>query len=101
MPTLEMTLFGIAFEWDSDKEKLVQQQHKISFAECCSVFLDINYVTIPDGRFDDDEQRFLTIGMSNQARLLVVAWTQRNKNIRLITAIKAERYHEQRYNNGY
>lgn len=98
MPTIEFELFGIFFEWDTDKEKLLLQQRNISFEECCSVFYDDYNHTIVDGRFEDDEQRYITIGLSNRARLLSVAWTQRGKNIRLITAVKAEKYHERQYN---
>lgn len=98
MPTVNMTLYGIFFEWDSDKELLVTQKHNITFSEACSVFIDDNEVTFVDNRFDDNEQRFITIGMSNQARLLVVSWTQRGMNYRLITAIKAEKKHERHYN---
>ncbi len=98
MPTVNITSYGIHFEWDSDKELLVANQHKISFSEACSVFADENEVTFVDNRFDDGEQRFITIGMSNQARLLVVSWTQRGIKYRLITAIKAEKKHERYYN---
>lgn len=58
-------------------------------------FFDIYEITYADSRFD--EMRYVTIGMSDLARLLVIAWTQRNENIRLITAMKAEKSHEQRY----
>ncbi len=98
MPTITMTLYGIEFEWDSDKELLVANEHNIYFSEACSVFTDNNEVTFIDNRFDDGEQRFITIGMSNQARLLVVSWTQRGTKYRLITAIKAEKKHEKHYN---
>ncbi len=101
MPTISQILFDISFEWDDEKEKLVLQQHKVTFTECCSVFVDVNHVTIFDKRFDDNEQRYITIGISNQAKLLVVAWTQRADTIRLITAMKAEKHHEKRYNRGY
>lgn len=98
MPTVEMTLYGICFEWDSDKENLVIHEHKISFTEACSVFTDDNEITFVDNRFDDGEQRFITIGMSSQARLIVVSWTQRQNKYRLITAFKGEKKHEKLYN---
>lgn len=98
MPTIEISLYGIEFEWDSDKELLVLSEHNISFAEACSVFTDDNEVTFMDNRFDDGEQRYITIGMSNQARLLTIGWTQRANKYRLITAIKAEKKHEKYYN---
>lgn len=100
MPTIEYVLQGIVFEWDPDKQQLVSEQRNISFEEACSIFLDYHEVTLVDKRFADNEQRFITIGMSGQARLLVVAWTQRQDNVRLITVIKAEKKHEQRYQRG-
>lgn len=101
MPTIFFEYMGVNFEWDDDKYQQVMNARTIPFEECASVFLDPNYVTIDDTRFEYDEERFLTIGMSNQARLLVVAWTFRDENIRLITAVKAEKSYEQRYNRGY
>lgn len=97
MPTVEFVLFDMVFEWDSDKERLVTSQHKITMQEAGSVFADVNAVTLVDERFEDSEQRYVIIGMSNQARLLVVAWTPRGENIRLITAVKAGK----RYANVY
>ncbi len=100
MPTILFEYMGVKFEWDDDKYAKVMNAHTIAFEECASVFLDPNYVTIDDTRFTYDEERFLTIGMSNQGRLLVVAWTFRGDNIRLITAVKAEKSYEKRYNRG-
>ena len=100
MPTTDYELNGLKFEWDSTKETKVQQDHQIHFAEACTVFFDENELTYEDTRFDDNEQRFITIGMSNKARLLMVAWTLRDDNIRLITAIKAEKSHERLYQRG-
>lgn len=97
MPTVTYTLNGLIFEWHDEKEILVETGHKISFTEACSVFFDMNELTFEDTRFDYSEQRYITIGFSEQARLLVVAWTQRTETIRLITAIKAESKHERLY----
>lgn len=91
---------GVDFEWDADKATKVLDAHKVAFTEACTVFFDLNEVTMSDNRFDYPEQRYITIGVSNKARLLVVAWVQRNDRIRLITAIKATRKHEQRYEKG-
>ncbi|WP_202914454.1 BrnT family toxin [Streptococcus sp. S784/96/1] len=53
--------------------------------EVASVFFDDCSID-KDDFASHDEQRTLTIGMSNQARLLVVVWTQRENMIRIITA---------------
>lgn len=101
MPTILFEYMGVNFEWDDEKYAKVINARTISFEESASVFLDPNCVTIDDVRFDYDEPRYISIGMSSQARLLVVAWTFRDENIRLITAMKAEKSYEQRYNRGY
>lgn len=101
MPLVKSVLDGIEFEWDSAKDELVQREHNVTFEECCSIFLDFSHVTIPDVRFDDGEQRYITIGISNHARLVVVAWTQRGDCVRLISGRKADKKYEQRYNTGY
>ena len=95
MPTVMFPYKTLLFEWDTDKYEKVREKHGIAFGEACSVFFDIYEITYADSRFD--EMRYVTIGMSDLARLLVIAWTQRNENIRLITAMKAEKSHEQRY----
>ncbi len=87
---------GLIFEWDDEKSKKVLQEHGIAFEEACTIFFDDNEITLPDTRFEYGEIRYITVGMSNKARLLVVAWTER-ENIRLITAIKAGKKYEQRY----
>lgn len=97
MPTVEYELNGLWFVWDDNKELLVVSDHQILFTEACSVFFDDNELTYDDTRFDYSEQRFITIGFSNQARLLTIGWTLRDDKIRLITAIKAESKHERLY----
>ncbi|WP_439258113.1 BrnT family toxin [Lonepinella sp. BR2271] len=99
MATVRKIVNGVVFEWDSDKEKLVFNQHDIHFEECITVFNDVNCVTVEDNRFKYDENRYITIGLSVKARLLVVAWAERENHIRLITAIKADKRYEQKYRN--
>lgn len=101
MPTLLFEYMGIVFEWDDSKYHSVMNARAIAFEEVASIFLDPNHITIDDTRFDYHEQRFISIGFSDKARLLVVGWTLRNDNIRLITAIEADKSYEKRYNRGY
>lgn len=96
MPTVKHKLANLNFEWDTEKHQKVLDKHQISFEEAASIFLDLNEKTFQDLRFDD-ELRFITIGLSNQARLIAVAWTARSGSIRLITALKATKNHEKQY----
>ncbi len=97
MPILE--LHGIIFEWHDDKFEMVYKGREISFEEVCSVFLDPNEITTEDRRFDYDEVRYLTIGMSNQIRLLAVVWTYREGTHRIVTAFEPSKSQITRYNN--
>ena len=97
MPILD--LFGMVFEWHDDKFALVHQNRGISLEEVASVFFD-DYSIDKDDFASHDEQRTLTIGMSNQARLLVVVWTQRENMIRIITAFFPTKSQEKEYANA-
>ncbi len=82
------------FEWDENKEKSNLRKHKIGFDEAESVFADAFSVTIPDPDHSIEENRFIDIGMSEKNRVLVVVYTERGEQIRIISvrkATKAER----------
>lgn len=83
------------FEWDISKATSNKSKHGISFADTFAVFEDPNAVTIED--FRKDEQRFVTIGMDAFGRVLVVVYTWRDENIRIISARKAVCYEVRQY----
>ncbi len=77
------------FEWDYNKSKVNLKNHKVSFEEARTVFSDPLSITVADPEHSDTEYRFIDIGMSEQMRLLVVSYTERGKNIRIISARSA------------
>ena len=83
------------FEWDKSKDKKNQSKHGIAFADTFGVFEDPNAVTIKDSR--STEQRYVTIGMDVFGRILVVVYTWRGDNIRIISARKAVSYEVKQY----
>ncbi len=83
------------YQWDKNKAKLNLQKHGIEFADAVSVFSDDLAITIPDNRFAED--RFVTIGMDAFGRILVVVFTWRGEDIRLISARSAERRERKQY----
>jgi uncharacterized DUF497 family protein len=83
------------FEWDEWKAKENKSKHGISFADTFAVFEDPNAVTVDD--FRQGEQRHVTIGMDAFGRILVVVYTWREDNIRIISARKAMRYEVRQY----
>jgi len=84
------------FEWNPEKAQRNLQKHKVSFEEASSVFDDPMFITLLDNKHDDEE-RYVTIGISNKTRLLLVAHTERDNRIRIISARKATKHEEKFY----
>ncbi len=91
-----MALF---FEWDSVKAKTNKEKHKVTFEEAVTVFGDENSLTIDDIAHSVDEKREITIGQSIHDQILVVVHTVRGKNIRIISARKANKKEKIQYLN--
>ena len=89
----------IKFDWDPWKDSLNQKKHHVSFEEAQSVFFDEKAVQFYDVEHSDDEERFIMLGMSFTARLLVVCHCERESGnvIRIISARKATRSERQFY----
>ena len=60
--TVSFTIAGIAFEYDSQKERLNIQKHGISFRTAARVFFDDDYIEEYDEAHSDDEKRYNVIG---------------------------------------
>ena len=80
----------IKFEWDTDKASSNKKKHGVSFEEARSVFYDEFAVQFYDEENSDSEDRFLMLGFSDEARLLIVCHCERNDGniIRIISARK-------------
>ena len=91
---------GLAFEWDVKKAKQNIKKHGVSFEEASTVFADPLARTISDPVHSEEEDRFVTLGESNRQRLLVVAFTDRGSNIRIISARVATRRERRDYEEG-
>ena len=89
----------IRFEWDENKNTINKRKHKISFEEAQTVFYDAETLVIPDPEHSQDEERFIILGMSRQANLLVVCHCYRESEtvIRIISARKATRNESVQY----
>lgn len=85
----------VTYEWDDQKAASNLQKHGIDFADAVTVLEDDAAITVVDE--DSDEERFVTIGMDGLGRILVVVYTWRNQNIRIISARKATRAERAQY----
>lgn len=81
----------IRFEWDTGKATANFRKHGISFEEAQSVFYDEFAVQFFDDEHSAHEARFLLLGMSTGARLLLICHCEREAGnvIRIISARKA------------
>ena len=86
------------YQWDRNKALTNLNKHGIDFADAVSVFSDNLAISILDPRFD--EERFIIIGMDAFKRILVVIYTLRDDEIRLISARKATRNERRQYEEG-
>lgn len=60
-------------------------KHGVDFAEAMTVFGDPFEATIPDPIHSGTELRFVSMGLSQAGRLLVVTYTERDGQIRIIS----------------
>ena len=90
---------SIRFEWDKDKDRLNKDKHKISFDEATTVFYDFEALVIEDPEHSKEEERFIILGLSDIANLLVVCHCYRESEtvIRIISARKATKTEEKYY----
>ncbi len=90
----------ISFEWDENKNEINIKKHKISFEEAKTVFYDEEALVINDPEHSKEEERFIILGLSKQANLLVVCHCYRESDtvIRIISARKATKSETKQYN---
>ena len=77
------------FEWDENKARSNLRKHHVSFQEATTVFSDPFSITIADPNHSMEEERYIDIGMSAKGRVLIVCYTERGANIRIISSRKA------------
>ena len=77
---------GLTFEWDPEKARLNLRKHGVSFSEAATVFADPLSLTIDDPDHSTHEQRFITMGLSYEHRLLILAHHDDEDRVRIITA---------------
>lgn len=90
----------IKFDWDNRKAQENLRKHRIDFNEASTVFADSLSITIPDPDHSEGEERWVTMGLSNRHRLLVVVHTDEDETIRLISARRADRLERRKYEEG-
>ena len=95
----------LIFEWDEDKARNNLQKHKVSFGEAKTIFNDPLLITFPDDFHSDEEERFVSIGISTDNRTLLVVHTEQDKSeneiiSRIISCRKATASEREIYEQG-
>lgn len=85
------------FEWDDSKAAANQRKHGVSFAEAATAFADPVAAIFADPDHSHDEEREILIGHSERNRLLIVSFTERPPNVRIISARVATPSERQRH----
>lgn len=90
------------FEWDPNKAQQNRKKHGTSFEQAATVFADPRAVTLYDTEHSEHEERWITLGLSVHAGLLVVCHTfewidPTRAHIRIISCRRATRQESRQY----
>ena len=90
------------FDWDLTKAAANVKKHQVSFEEAKSVFYDELALQFFDEDHSSGEERFLMLGMSSSARIVIVCHCERDHGgvIRIISARKATKRESAFYHGG-
>ena len=90
----------LTFEWDPRKAAANLRKHRVSFEGALTAFRDPLAKIHSDPDHSVGERREILVGHSAQGRLLIVAFTERRKRVRLFSARLATRRERQDYEEG-
>ncbi|RPH47916.1 MAG: BrnT family toxin [Desulfobacteraceae bacterium] len=87
-------------EWDSVKAVGNLKKHGVSFGEAATALSDPMAVTGSDPDHSIYEERYVTFGISERRRIVVVSHTEEDETIRIISARKASKGERELYEEG-
>jgi len=88
------------FEWDIKKAGTNLRKHKVTFEEAATTLSDPMSATGADPDHSITEDRYITFGVSERGRLLVVAYADKGETIRIISAREASKGERKIYEEG-
>ena len=84
------------FQFDPTKAKSNLKKHNVSFADAEGIFYDPLAIHREDP-YIEGEDRWIAVGMGSASQILVVIYTFRGDEIRLISVRRATRREVQNY----
>jgi uncharacterized DUF497 family protein len=88
----------MGYQWDAAKARANLRKHGIEFADAVGAIEDLLAITLDDPY--SSEQRFVNLGQDYLGRIIVVNWTLRGEDVRLISARPATRAERKQYEEG-
>ncbi len=88
------------FDWDEGNQSKSLEKHKITPLETEEAFFHF-YIVFPDQRHSTSEQRYGMYGKTNAGKLLFIAFTIRNRRVRIISARPASKKERNTYEQTY
>lgn len=90
--------------WDPDKAQTNTVKHGVTFVQAATVLLDPLALTVFDAAHSASEERWFTLGLSSDGKLLAVSHTYQHTgpihvSVRIISAREATRRERQQYEN--
>jgi uncharacterized protein len=98
-PLDQCTIVHVLVEWDPRKARLNARKHGVQFADAVAALEDERALTMADIS-SSGEERWITIGLDPFGRVIVVIYTWRGKNVRLISARSATPRERRLYEEG-
>lgn len=85
------------FQWDGGNATKNWELHRVAQAEAEQVFFNRPLLIAPDAGHSQHERRFAALGRTSQGRCLLVIFTVRETNIRVISAREMSRQERRTY----
>jgi uncharacterized protein len=94
--------FAYVFEWDPAKAAENLAKHRVAFETAATVFRDALALTVYDSEHSEAEERWATMGLGEDGKLLVVIHTFTETSataatVRIISAREATRRERENY----
>ncbi|MHB0878161.1 MAG: BrnT family toxin [Anaerolineae bacterium] len=83
------------YHWDPRKARTNLRKHGVAFTDAVTALADDAALTIEDD--EEGEERFVTLGMDALGRMLVVVYTCRGEDLRIISARRATAREREEY----
>ncbi|NQU64401.1 MAG: BrnT family toxin [SAR324 cluster bacterium] len=89
------------FDWDEGNRDKNWITHKVSTTECEEVFFNLPLLFRDDIEHSQSETRYFVLGRTHSNRYLFVSFTQRQNNIRVISARDMNKKERKLYEKAY